>query len=345
MKPLLKRALYSHLHPTDYCALFPRSAAIPYAYSEGNEPLLTRIQVSNELAYYFLVERIKKDVFVAVYSDEQIEKQMVDTIFIDIDDKDLGKAHDKLVKVLGKLEVAGVDIGRLRVYFSGGKGFHVFLDFEPVFLPRFLSFRSVCIRLLREIGIADLIDTRVVGDWRRVSRIPYTINSKRNLYCYPVDPTETLHNIIEMARKPRARRIRVDRRNCRPIRQMIIDIIRSYGRTYKRTAHTVIKKRKKGFVLPPCVSHWLAELGKTHELDHYARLNLAIFLIRHGWSVDDIVSVFSIANDFDEARTRYQIEYAKSRDLLMWSCHKLIDLGLCPCPKVCAYGPKSSGGE
>jgi len=342
MNEKLRNVLYTHLHPTKYCSLFPRDSAIPYAYDENREPLLTRLQLSNELSYYFLHERIKKDFYVAVYSDEQINKRMIDTIFVDIDDKDLNKSYEKLWRFLNKLEEKGIDIGKLRVYFSGGKGFHVFLDFEPIWLPNFIQFRSITMKLFKELGVDNIIDAKVIGDWRRVSRVPYTINSKRNLYCYPIDPTEDISNIIAEAVEPEIRQIKLRRRNCKSVRQMISKYIRSYGRVHRHTITARIRRHKPEISeLPPCIKSWLAELRDTHELDHYARLNIAIYLLRVGWNVDDIVALFSIANDFDEHKTRYQIEYAKNRQLLMWSCHKLIDMGLCPLtnPKSCSFYP------
>jgi|GEM_PF-5412056 len=343
MNEKLRKTLFAHLHPTEYASIFPRDCAIPYAYGDAGEPLLTRLQLTNELSYYFLFGRIKKDYFVAVYSNEQIEKRMVDTIFIDIDDRDINKSYEKLWGILTRLERMGIDVGKLRIYFSGKKGFHIFLDFDPIWLPNFVSFRSVCMRLLRELKIEKLIDIRTVGDWRRVSRVPYTKHSGSGLYCYPVDPTESIQVIKSEAVNPSIVEIKVNRRNCRSIRKYLKGIVKSYGRVYKRNIECRISRRPKpeGLELPPCIKAWLSELAETHELDHYARLNIAIFLLRSGWSVDEIVNLFSIANDFDEHKTRYQVEYAKKRELLMWSCHKLIDMGLCPLenPKSCTFYP------
>jgi len=342
----LRRSLISHLHPTSSVLLFPRDALVPYGRDpDTGEPLYTRLTLDSELAYYFLFEKTREDFYVAVYSNDQIQKKMIDTVFIDIDADNLNEAYEKLWIVLRKLEGLGIDPGRLRIYFSGKKGFHVFLDFEPLYLPPFIHLGSLLHRALKSLGIAGrFIDQRVLGDWRRVSRVPFTRHSKSGLYCIPIDPTQDIISIQALASKLESgREIVIDRENCRPFRNLLKNILRRYS-SYRRVITVEVRLRESRHVveMPPCIRAWLRELASTGELDHYARLNLAIFLWRMGWRKEDIVELFKFARDFDEHKTTYQIEYAVKRDLLMWSCPKLIDLGLCPLannPRSCPFYP------
>ncbi len=60
---------------------------------------------------------------------------------------------------------------------------------------------------------------------------------------------------------------------------------------------------------PPCIRK-LLELAKAGEnLSHFERFTLAAYLVNIGWEIDDIVKVFENVPDFDEKKTRYQIEH------------------------------------
>jgi len=62
-------------------------------------------------------------------------------------------------------------------------------------------------------------------------------------------------------------------------------------------------------VFPPCIKEILAELQSGMNVPHIARFSLASFLLNIGMSVDDVVEVFRSAPDFDEEKTRYQVEH------------------------------------
>jgi len=87
--------------------------------------------------------------------------------------------------------------------------------------------------------------------------------------------------------------------------------------------------------VPPCVKSWINELVGTGELDHYARLNLVLFMKWVGYGVEDCVNLLRrYAKDFKEGVTRYYVEHAfglrgSRKDYSMYSCVKLKELNLC----------------
>jgi len=93
--------------------------------------------------------------------------------------------------------------------------------------------------------------------------------------------------------------------------------------------------------VPPCVKSWINELVSTGELDHYARLNLVLFMKWVGYGVEDCVNLLRrYARDFREGVTRYYVEHAfglrgSRKDYSMYSCTKLKELGLC---QGCGWG-------
>jgi len=60
---------------------------------------------------------------------------------------------------------------------------------------------------------------------------------------------------------------------------------------------------------PPCVQHALDLLQKGQSIPHFGRFLLAAYLLTIGKSVEEVVSLFARAPDFNERLTRYQVEH------------------------------------
>jgi len=61
--------------------------------------------------------------------------------------------------------------------------------------------------------------------------------------------------------------------------------------------------------LPPCMRQLLAKVQAGENLPHSGRFALTAFLHALGMSPDEILQLFSSSPDFDESKTRYQIEH------------------------------------
>lgn len=61
--------------------------------------------------------------------------------------------------------------------------------------------------------------------------------------------------------------------------------------------------------LPPCMKEILSELQRGMNIPHTARFALTSFLLNIGMDVDGIIALFKSAPDFDEEKTRYQVEH------------------------------------
>jgi len=139
---------------------------------------LKRILVADEKHFYTLVElaRLNKlDGFLSVYSPFEYENHLLATLFYDLDVsqpdefEELAVRLSDLYPILSKLPS--------RVYFSGKKGYHVFIDFplipiEGDKLRKVAEF--VMFEFLEGDKLEPFIDTHVLGDWRRISRVPFT---------------------------------------------------------------------------------------------------------------------------------------------------------------------------
>jgi len=61
--------------------------------------------------------------------------------------------------------------------------------------------------------------------------------------------------------------------------------------------------------LPPCIRKLLTKAQTGENLPHSGRFALTAFLRAIGMSADEIMKVFSASPDFDESKTRYQIDH------------------------------------
>ncbi|MEM3737277.1 MAG: DNA primase large subunit PriL [Candidatus Bathyarchaeia archaeon] len=60
---------------------------------------------------------------------------------------------------------------------------------------------------------------------------------------------------------------------------------------------------------PPCMSSLYRELLTGKDLSHMGRFTLTAFLLKIGMGVEDLVKLYSMATDFDEKMTRYQVQH------------------------------------
>jgi DNA primase large subunit len=84
---------------------------------------------------------------------------------------------------------------------------------------------------------------------------------------------------------------------------------------------------------PPCIREMLSQVAKGTNLAHTARFALTTFLLAVGMTVDDVVGVFNTSPDFDEEKTRYQVEHISGKGGTAYrppSCATMATYGNCP---------------
>ncbi len=85
----------------------------------------------------------------------------------------------------------------------------------------------------------------------------------------------------------------------------LIDLIRERKSKYKAEDLGKVRTTR----LPPCMHRLLATVQAGENIPHTGRFALTAFLRHLGLRPDDIVKMFSSIPDFDEGKTRYQIEH------------------------------------
>jgi len=294
------------------------------------------------------IERMNgfEDVYTSLY---EVKHFTVDKIFFDIDSKDLDFAFrvaSKLYRWLVDHEYTVIPV------FSGAKGFHLYVLLEP------RAYEDVCVEkkkrllanasfyILEKAGVLDRpeIDRHVIGDIRRIVRVPNTLNLKTNSFAIFLPPEwpDRLEpkNIVEMAKHVGTDYNYIIRNL--PTLYDFPQIIRQED--YKEMYHKIEKERRlkipenlKEFLkrlLRPCLFYEITKPEPRHE----ARVATTIDLLHMGFSVDEIVEIYSKLGwvDFDEGITRYQVEHIKAHNYKPYSCYKLRKLfGSEYCIKYC----------
>jgi KaiC/GvpD/RAD55 family RecA-like ATPase len=138
-----------------------------------------------------------------------------DTLYWDLDaEGDYKKAHSNLMKLAYKLADLGLDKG-LRVYFSGNKGFHLFLETTRKFTP--IETANICYNLAKDADVDPDVFDASVYNVNRILRITNTRHQKSGLYKIELDLSEvekkSEKEIRLLAAKPRDIAIKTERQN------------------------------------------------------------------------------------------------------------------------------------
>lgn len=109
-----------------------------------------------------------------------------------------------------------------------------------------------------------------------------------------------------------------------------------WGRRLKsiREAWAMTVQGSSEEAFPPCIATIISNVKAGKNVPHSARFALASFLLSVGMNVEDVLSVFSSAPDFNEKIARYQVEHIAGRrgsgkKYLPYKCENMRTLGLC----------------
>lgn len=84
---------------------------------------------------------------------------------------------------------------------------------------------------------------------------------------------------------------------------------------------------------PPCIKSLLSMVAGGVNLAHSARFALTSFLLNIGMTSDEVVGVFNTSPDFNEEKTRYQVEHIAGSSGTRYkppSCATMATYGNCP---------------
>lgn len=97
---------------------------------------------------------------------------------------------------------------------------------------------------------------------------------------------------------------------------------------------------------PPCINHLIGMAQAGENIPHLGRFALTAFLHHIGLSADDILALYSMSPDFDQAKTRYQVEHiigqTSGTEYTPPECATMKSYGLCFEPDQLCTNPKAN---
>ena len=322
-----------HLRPWSGLPLFPRdmsSRNSPTTIIDGKtRPApLNRNSFINEKQFISSVSKSyrKKDYYIQIFSDWQIEHNIFDTLFfeVDIHEENLDLAIPKMIEAKRTIDLVLDQLGvAYRRFFTGGRGFHYYLDFEPVFIT---DYKATAIKFLDDIGILGLVDTAVIEP-ARIARLPFTKHLKTKLFSvYPIN------NSVEELRMAAVGNDVL----CEPVKLLQETTILDY-----LDLDAVQKKPKqdKGYIgkydgiLPECVVRIMEKILINQHALHEERIHLAGYLKRFNYDEDEIVEFFKNTSDFQYDECLKYVRSVKGH----YNCANVRLLMPDLCPGICEY--------
>lgn len=200
--------------------------AFPRGMGMYQRNYFSRFTVETPVKYIATILNHNSDIYTNVYSNPQIRENKADKLYIDVDASTLQQAFTAKKSVVShfrrRFHV------QPRTYFTAGKGFAVYIDFPEVELY-YRVIRNFVIAEFdldgdsdRSRFLSECIDTSVLGDKRRVSRIPYTYNTRTNIIkgrlpflCIPVRDNWSLSKVLSESIRP-VDALKIDYSNIEP---------------------------------------------------------------------------------------------------------------------------------
>lgn len=264
----------------------------------GNQyPVRTREDIYRIIDEHLGVDNI--GISMCAYKDN---KSILLFLPFDFDSSNLKLAWLDAIKLYNHFVRCGLDT---HLTFSGRKGFHVFLAVKPKHYNK-KKLRQVQ-EYFKENFNLKTMDTRIFGDIRRLMRIPHTYNING-----------TLCRVIS---KQDGKQIDLD------------DIIIS------KEVEEVEYDSDAKFHKYPCVERLIRD--KDYWYKHHPRGKFepaqpirfcwVALQLSKGFDTEDIINMAEKFNweDYDEYKTRQQIEHIASHGYAPYSCYSLRSMGYC----------------
>ncbi|RLG80302.1 MAG: hypothetical protein DRO09_03305 [Thermoprotei archaeon] len=294
----------------------------------------------------------KKDCYVSVFYFERWDKKgpdpksvIINTIYFDFDcETKPERAYAETRTLLEILERSKIIP---RVYFSGAKGFAIYLDVPDLRLnyPKDVL-KTFCMRIMKELDLKTA-DIKVFGDIMRVSRLPGTVNSKsirlhgEALYCTPLGPNELLHggltidDIFDIAKKGNPD-FEIKRNESLKLAKILKELdlkitARKAVEKLRRLKAKLVKVKSQG--IRPCIKKLIELIQNGVKLDHKLKVAVVAELYHVGWDIQQIEEIFKNMPNYRPEKTRYQILHitktGSNAPYKPFKCQTLYELGAC----------------
>ncbi|MEM1684721.1 MAG: hypothetical protein QXU26_02695 [Thermofilaceae archaeon] len=264
----------------------------------------------------FIESIFSVDVYYSVRSLVNVITGTWDRLFFDVDAHEVGldAARESLSRLVGRLLLAGAE----PICIFSGRGYHVY-----VLLGRPVALDVAAVR--REVSAWGIgcLDTAVLNE-AALARLPFTVNGRSGRLAIPVSCTTLAEDDSVVRNSPSV------------IANIFGEAAVSEPPDSRRVGRTPVEFGPDN--TPLCVLRMLGHLAATCELGHFARFSLAIFMMR-AFGREAALRAMSMACDYREHVTLYQLEHIASREYMYPSCERLEAEGFCNRHVRCPYRP------
>lgn len=296
----------AHLRNWNNIQLFPRDYG------------LYRTEVYKK-EYLFLLssQYDKMNCYAGVYSNRQIEENIYDTLFLEAREvsQDTKVNLDDVIADRDMLRAIFERHGiGCRFPYSGGRSYHFYLDFPPMFVS---NLSAMARNFVYDLDIVDLLDMHTVGNKRSMSRIVHTYNEKHGKY--------SIYSMADDANVLEEEAI-LGSMKIPPVRELIeTDILKYLKVEEAEYRMELLKPAKIAFngTYPDCVLNIMSKLAMEHHATHNERIHLTAYLHRFGHSVEEIVNSFRDASDFVPSIAEGQVLGLISSNYNPFSCKRV----------------------
>ncbi len=289
----------------------------------GREASKSRQFVSNTEDFLGYVESCKRNRSACYLSVQPYKErntvQEIEKLFFDFDSpgnleqawQDAKKLADCLEQYYGAESL---------IVFSGCKGYHLYtwlVNVVEVESP--LAGKTFCRILQRKITAGlklSTLDPAVIGDIKRLSRVPYTIHEKSGRLCVPVAVNR------EPVLVPK-----LDGYRQHGLSQKFIELCKDEANSQSEKPSHTFSGPYPNKDVRPCIPEALNQSLQKKE-GHLMRIAIGREYLNAGFQVNEIVQFFHVQNDFDAGRTRYYLEYLQSNKYRPFKCRTIKDTWL-----------------
>lgn len=171
------------------------------------------------------------------------------------------------------------------------------------------------------------LDSHVLGDLKRMSRVPYTLHEK-GVECTPVDlngqplQIDSLNRYRALGIQEGLFREAIKKVKDRETAREILEVFESF-----KSKPMVQKPYRRKWQIRPC----FLEALKAGEMPHEMRMALVYEASCSGMSFDETVNLYRCLNDFNEEKTRYQVTWllGHAQSVKPYRCKTMQKKGWC----------------
>jgi hypothetical protein len=310
----------------------------------------------NEMLHYINKFNGNAELHTTVYSFEAFEDNravyktaVIDKIFIDIDDHNLkGESIDVIVETRKLVSFLYDKKIMFSVNFSG-RGTHVYIYTKIEYLNN-KSEAIINFVMMLKNKLDIIIDTSVVGDLARETRLINTINTKSGLYCIPLKFEEVMNLNIDDVRNLAKNRRELTKDFL--YGKFLLSLKKFDGKVYNNDEnHTeylitngdlkiTFDKFREYAEKRPCLN----DIIEDDMAGYDARTLLLIFMKNKGYSENEMNSILKLIISKEKWEksecTRKHAHNVSSYPYIIKSCKKIANIGLCPLAghqKDCRY--------